>query len=608
MIQTLDVDAARWRERRNVEFFSGEPLQFNILNRQSGAEIVLMIAADNQAGPVIEVTGTDQIVLTGDTLLAIPEGGSFVLNIWSRSVDGLSLLVEGKIRSLQSVAPATAYPPNPLSISGVPSTTAEVGTPYSFTPSASGGTPPYTFSIAAGALPAGLLFDTGTGVITGTPTGAESQAGIVLRVTDAADATADLAAFGITVLAAIMALAAPGNLFTPAQSAFDTTAHVDLRSNWQLNAGRLECLNASTNDARLSLDSSVVAGHAHFGLYDATVPAATVKYQLGGSGSVSGRGITEEWMSFEFFSAAQVANPYIRVQMKPASGFTGSVDNVQLYDLASVDPNLVACDVIIVGGDSNSANATSEKFGVDITSAARETPFDPRIWYMPHLRVGGSNSATVSQRHIPQPCIEPVSAVNAVRMSPVHAVAGQIVGWSAARGRPLLVMALGDPGSGLMNTEDWRKTSSTATTGSRMWNEMVAMKAALDALGPAHQIVGAVWSLGANDQFAGDYEINHGPAYSQFFADVRADIADVPMVLWNVGTHLNSAGDGRSDAMRQFLRRFDQDSGDARSIDRFKVVEIAPGNQLSDDQDPHYNAHGMQVNGRDGGSALLSLL
>ena len=45
-----------------------------------------------------------------------------------------------------------------------------VGTPYSQTVSASGGTAPFTFSISSGALPTGLLLNGATGAITGTPT------------------------------------------------------------------------------------------------------------------------------------------------------------------------------------------------------------------------------------------------------------------------------------------------------------------------------------------------------------------------------------------------------------------------------------------------------
>ncbi len=45
-----------------------------------------------------------------------------------------------------------------------------VGTPYSQTVSGSGGTSPYTFSVSSGSLPTGLLLNSSTGAIAGTPT------------------------------------------------------------------------------------------------------------------------------------------------------------------------------------------------------------------------------------------------------------------------------------------------------------------------------------------------------------------------------------------------------------------------------------------------------
>src|SRR5579862_157565 len=54
---------------------------------------------------------------------------------------------------------------------------------YSQTLSATGGTGPYTFAIASGALPAGLSLNTTTGAITGTPT-ANGLANFTVRVTD----------------------------------------------------------------------------------------------------------------------------------------------------------------------------------------------------------------------------------------------------------------------------------------------------------------------------------------------------------------------------------------------------------------------------------------
>src|SRR5207237_1306409 len=58
------------------------------------------------------------------------------------------------------------------------------GTAYNQSITASGGTGPYTYSISAGSLPAGLSFNTGTGAITGTPTGSGPST-FTVQATDA---------------------------------------------------------------------------------------------------------------------------------------------------------------------------------------------------------------------------------------------------------------------------------------------------------------------------------------------------------------------------------------------------------------------------------------
>lgn len=63
-----------------------------------------------------------------------------------------------------------------------------VGTAYSETISASGGTAPYTFAVTAGALPPGLSLDSATGEISGTPTLAGTFS-FVITATDANNCT-----------------------------------------------------------------------------------------------------------------------------------------------------------------------------------------------------------------------------------------------------------------------------------------------------------------------------------------------------------------------------------------------------------------------------------
>lgn len=97
----------------------------------------------------------------------------------------LTVLLQGK--------PGAGGPPPPLALSGTPSAVNE-GQVFSFTPSRTGGTGPYTFSIAVGSLPAWATLNTSTGNISGTPIdGQNGTTNVTVRVTDATAATADRA-------------------------------------------------------------------------------------------------------------------------------------------------------------------------------------------------------------------------------------------------------------------------------------------------------------------------------------------------------------------------------------------------------------------------------
>jgi hypothetical protein len=90
---------------------------------------------------------------------------------------------------------ATA-PPTITTASALPAATS--GTAYSQTLAATGGSPPYAWSVTAGSLPAGLALS-GAGVLSGTPT-ATGAFGFTIQVKDSAGATASLA-FTLTVSA-----------------------------------------------------------------------------------------------------------------------------------------------------------------------------------------------------------------------------------------------------------------------------------------------------------------------------------------------------------------------------------------------------------------------
>ncbi|WP_429931992.1 putative Ig domain-containing protein [Agrobacterium vitis] len=80
-------------------------------------------------------------------------------------------------------------------------TAATVGTAYSETITASGGTSPYTYAVTSGTLPAGLSLNTSTGEISGTPTTAGS-ASFTISATDANSATSS-ASYSLAVAAGL---------------------------------------------------------------------------------------------------------------------------------------------------------------------------------------------------------------------------------------------------------------------------------------------------------------------------------------------------------------------------------------------------------------------
>ncbi len=93
-----------------------------------------------------------------------------------------------------------AVAPGTLTISGTPVTSSPVNQAYAgFTVSAKGGNKPYTYSIQSGILPTGIAINASSGVVSGTPSLIALAVGIVIRVTDFAGRTADLASFNINV-------------------------------------------------------------------------------------------------------------------------------------------------------------------------------------------------------------------------------------------------------------------------------------------------------------------------------------------------------------------------------------------------------------------------
>jgi len=101
-----------------------------------------------------------------------------------RAASGAGTVVKA-VSIMQAAAPA------PLAVATTELAAATVGTPYSATLAATGGTPPYTWTLASGSLPLGLSLDR-SGAISGTPT-SSGPFPLTVRVRDAARRTATAA-------------------------------------------------------------------------------------------------------------------------------------------------------------------------------------------------------------------------------------------------------------------------------------------------------------------------------------------------------------------------------------------------------------------------------
>ena len=137
----------------------------------------------------------------------------------------------------------------PLTIMTVSLPSAQVGVPYSQTLQASGGTTPYSWSISAGSLPAGLTL-TSAGVISGSPTAA-GTANFTVAVTDA-NSSSDTQALSLTVAAAPLVITTTSLADGQVGIAYSQTLQASGGTppyTWSISAGSLPpglTLNAST--------------------------------------------------------------------------------------------------------------------------------------------------------------------------------------------------------------------------------------------------------------------------------------------------------------------------------------------------------------------------
>jgi Putative Ig domain len=190
-------------------------------------------------------------------------------------------------------------PPPQISIMTTSLPNATMGTSYSATLTATGGTPPYTWSLMSGTLPAGLSLNASTGAIAGKPTAAVSGSALTFKVKDSSNpALSQTVNLTLTVAPAALVISTVSLPNGQVGVAYSTTLAATGGTTpytWSTTSGTLPAgllLNASTG-AIAGTPTVAVSGSAlTFKVTDSSNPALSQTKNLtltiaSSSGSVS---------------------------------------------------------------------------------------------------------------------------------------------------------------------------------------------------------------------------------------------------------------------------------------------------------------------------------
>jgi hypothetical protein len=259
--------------------------------------------------------------------------------------------------------------PGPLAITTSSLLDGTLGTPYNARVAAMGGQPPYTWSISAGALPAGVVFNSSTAAISGTPSSTGTASFTVLVTDSSSTPETQTQALGITVVNAAEPCASSGNnavLSGPyafSLSGFNDVGLLTVVGSFTADgAGGITAGEADTNGVLgaqngniITSASSYAVGSDNRGCATLATPFGTfvTHFALGSmSSNIATAGRMIEWDSPS--PSAYIAAG--RFLLQTSSAFAGGLSGSYVFHTVGWDPSPQGGRDVCVGVLSASGN------------------------------------------------------------------------------------------------------------------------------------------------------------------------------------------------------------------------------------------------------------